>query len=308
MSAPPLRIGLVGCGRLAELGYVPAFSRAEEVVLAAVADPVAGRRDRIAGMAAARGVRPTSHAEAGELLAASDVEALVIASPPVEHLRQAQLAAGAGLPTLVEKPPALAGAGAEQLAALRPAPWIGFNRRFQHGAGMLARLPADGALELELQLDYRRRSWRPLTVDEDVLTDIGPHLVDLALVLSRADGARVTTARISRARAELELETSRGRARIRCSNDRPHRERVSARGEGGRRLATISTGGPVAALTSRLPGRAHPLVESLCDQLAAFARAVRGGSPGLLASAEDGARVMRLIDDARTMGQARPAT
>ena len=135
MSAPPLRIGLVGCGRLAELGYVPAFSRAEEVVLAAVADPVAGRRDRIAGMAAARGVRPTSHAGAGELLAASDVEALVIASPPVEHLRQAQLAAGAGLPTLVEKPPALAGAGAEQLAALRPAPWIGFNRRFQHGGG-----------------------------------------------------------------------------------------------------------------------------------------------------------------------------
>ena len=70
----------------------------------------------------------------------------------------------------------------------------------------------------------------------------------------------------------------------------------------------IGAGGPVAALTSRLPGRAHPLVESLRDQLAAFARAVRGGSPGLLASAADGARVMRLIDEARTMGQRRPAT
>ena len=98
----------------------------------------------------------------------------MIASPPVEHLRQAQLAAGAGLPALVEKPPALAGAGAEQLAALRPAPWIGFNRRFQHGAGCSRGCPPTAPLELELELDYRRRSWRPLTVDEDVLTDIGP--------------------------------------------------------------------------------------------------------------------------------------
>jgi predicted dehydrogenase len=308
MSGPALRVGLVGCGRLAELGYVPALARVEGVALVAVADPVAGRRDRIAAMAAARGARPTGHAGAAELLEGSQVEALVIASPPVEHVRQAQLAARAGLPALVEKPPALAGAGAERLTALRPAPWIGFNRRFQHGAGLLDQLPADGPLELELVLDYRRRSWRPLSVDEDVLTDIGPHLVDLALVLSRAEAARVVAARLSSSRAELELETARGRARIRCANDRPHRERVSARGEGGRRLASIGTGGPVAALTSRLPGRAHPLVESLRDQLRAFARAARGESPGLLASADDGARVMRLIDEARRVAGPRPAT
>ena len=63
----------------------------------------------------------------------------------------------------------------------------------------------------------------------------------------------------------------------------------------------------MAAITSRLPGRAHPLVESLRDQLAPFAYAIRGAGPGLLASAEDGARVMRVIDEARLVA-ARPAT
>ena len=302
----PLRVGLVGCGRLAELGYLPALAGLDQVQLVAVADPVVGRRDRIAAHAALR-VRPRAHGTVAELLAAGEVDALVIASPAGEHLQQAELAAAAGLPALVEKPPAPALDEAERLAALSPAPWIGFNRRFQHGAPLLGRLPAKGPLELELELDYRRRSWRPLVVNEEVLTDVAPHLVDLALVLSGVEGARVSSARISHDRAHLELDTGRGRARIRCASDRPHRERVQVRGEGGRRLATIGSGGPVAALTSRLPGRAHPLVQSLRDQLGAFASAIRGGSPGLLASAADGARVMRVIDEARRVAAASPA-
>jgi predicted dehydrogenase len=303
-----LRVGLVGCGRLAELGYLPALAGLEQVELVAVADPVAGRRDRIAAHASALRTRPRAHGSVGELVASGDVDALVIASPAVEHLCQAELAAKAGLPALVEKPPAPALDEAERLAALSPAPWIGFNRRFQHGAPLLGRLPAEGPLELELELDYRRRSWRPLMVNEEVLTDIAPHLVDLALMLSGVDGAQVSAARISHDRAQLDLDTGRGRARIRCASDRPHRERVRARGEGGRRLAASGTGGPVAALTSRLPGRAHPLVQSLRDQLGAFAEAIRGGSPGLLASAADGARVMRVIDEARRVAAATPAT
>ena len=34
----PLRIGLVGCGRVAEFGYLPAFGQATAVKLAGVAD------------------------------------------------------------------------------------------------------------------------------------------------------------------------------------------------------------------------------------------------------------------------------
>src|SRR5215831_15649263 len=37
-SKAPVRIGLAGCGRLAEFGYLPAFRRASGVTLAGVAD------------------------------------------------------------------------------------------------------------------------------------------------------------------------------------------------------------------------------------------------------------------------------
>lgn len=299
-----LRLGLIGCGRLAELGYLPALAHSGEFSLAAVADPSATRRDAVAALAGA--VAPRAYETAAELLADGGVDAVVIASPPDEHLWQAELAARAGIAALVEKPPAPVFAGAERLAALRPAPWIGFNRRFSHGQRMRESLPASGPIELELELAYRRRSWRPIAVADDVFTDLVPHLIDLALWLSDATEARVVTAMIAGSRAQLELETDRGRAHLICATDRPHRERVIARADDGAVLASSTAGGAVAALTGRMPGRIHPLVESLAAQLTAFAAAVRGAPSAPLAGAEDGARVMRVLDVARRAATVAP--
>jgi hypothetical protein len=47
-----------------------------------------------------------------------------------------------------------------------------------------------------------------------------------------------------------------------------------------------------------LPG-VHPLVRSLTAQLEAFGRALRGGDPGPLATAGEGAAVMCVLDAAR---------
>ena len=54
-------------------------------------------------------------------------------------------------------------------------------------------------------------------------------------------------------------------------------------------------------LASRLPGAEHPLTASLRAQLAGFLAAVRGENGQAPASAEDGARVMRVIDHARRL-------
>jgi predicted dehydrogenase len=291
-----LRLGLIGCGRLAELGYAPAIAGLDGLELAAVADPSPERRELLGAGAGA-----SVHESAGELLAAGEVDAVVIASPPAEHLWQAELAGRAGVPALVEKPPAPTGTGAARLAALDPAPWIGFNRRFLHGTALLDRVPADGPLELELELRYRRDSWRPVAVADDALADLAPHLVDLALLLTGFGPARVRAASLSASRADLALETARGPAAIRCATDRPHHEAVAVRAIGGA-AARSRAGGPLAAITGRLPGRAHPLVASLRGQLEAFARAVRGGDPGALATAAQGAVAMELIDDARRLG------
>jgi hypothetical protein len=55
VSAEPLRLGLVGCGRLAERGYVRAVARAKGVEIVAVADPDRSRRGLIAAKLGASG-------------------------------------------------------------------------------------------------------------------------------------------------------------------------------------------------------------------------------------------------------------
>lgn len=299
----PLRLGLVGCGRLAEVGYLPAIERCPEVELAAVVDPDPGRRDSIAALAARRlsGHRrapvPTAHAGVGELLASDDVDAVIVAVPVAAHRDVAAAVAAAGMPCLVEKPPAADAAGAEAIASLDPAPWIGFNRRFEHGLALLDAIPAAGPLELQLDLRYRRRAWRAHSVDDDALLDLAPHLVDLALVLTGSPTVTVRAATLQDARATLELETGRGTAWISCATNRPHVERAVVRRPGGERLAQSRAGG-LAGLIRR---GEHPLVGSLRRQLSAFAAACRGGGTRLLATAEDGVRTMRVIDTARAM-------
>lgn len=290
-----LRLGIVGCGRLAELGYVPAAAGIDEVEIVALADPARGRCEELARVLASVSI----HDDAASLLAEAGVDAIVLTSPPAAHPADAELAAAAGVPCLIEKPPAPGLAGAERIAALGERIWIGFNRRFQHGVAIAPAIPAAGALGLDLELRYRRASWRAHAVRDEALLDLAPHLVDLALLLTGSKEAEVRRAAINEARVELELETPRGSASIRCATDRPHRERVVVRDGRGRRLGASVAGGPSSLVLDRLPGRTHPLVASLRAQLGAFARAVRGGDAGLLATAADGVRTMRVIESAR---------
>ena len=78
-----LRVGLVGCGRLAERGYVPALKLAQGITLAALADPVLSRCDTVAP-----GV--PAYTSAAALLAAAEVDAVVLATPAAAHLAEAR--------------------------------------------------------------------------------------------------------------------------------------------------------------------------------------------------------------------------
>lgn len=289
--ARELRLGLIGCGRLAERGYVPAAGRARGLRLAAVADPVLERC-----RATAPGVARFSNA--AELLASRSVDVLVLASPASAHLPDARLAAEAGVPTLVEKPPAETARQASELAALDPSPWIGFNRRFEPAVRDLrARARDASSVELWLVVRTRRSSWRPYETDDEILLDLGTHLVDLALWLSGGQPAGVE-ARVATRRASLRLELAddRGWARIECVGNRPYRERFEVR-VAGRAVARYERGGIRSFLLGARTG--SPLVPSLVNQLEAFARAARGGTEPDLATAEDGLAVMQILELAR---------
>lgn len=296
----PLRLGLVGCGRVAALGYVPAARRLPAVRLVAVADTELSRcREGAPGVA--------SFASAAGLIESGMAEALVLATPAAAHLPDARLAAAAGLPALVEKPPALDAVEAAALVALDPAPWVGFNRRFEPSLERVrAAVRGRERLKLWLELSYRRDSWKPFVVADDAITDLGPHLIDLArwLTGSEVEGVR---AELAPRRAILELDLGGGSlARVVCLTDRPYRERVEIRNCRGSTIASHVNGGLARGLLARLRAPSgHTLVQSLALQLEAFARAARGGPAPLLATARDGLAVMEAIDAARAFGARR---
>jgi predicted dehydrogenase len=303
-----LRIGLVGCGRLAEVGYVPALQAAGGVHLAGLAEPDPIRRARVAALAG--GMPAFPHAAA--LLAAIPLDGLVLATPAAAHLADARIAAAAGIPVLVEKPPAPDRHQAAELAALTPTPWIGFNRRFDPGiAALRAATPGDEEREMFLELGYRRRGWGAHTVTDDALLDLGPHLIDLARWITRAEVTNVERAAVAPERAEFDLALGLDRARIRCAINRPYRERVEVRHWPGDALGH-HRGGLLAAVRGRLAVRPapHPLVASLTAQLEAFARAVRSAPEPTLGRAADGLAVMAAIDAVRACaaGEEPPVT
>ena len=292
-----LRLGIVGCGRMAARGHVPAAERAQGVTLSAVADPDPSRCAK-----AAPGVPAFRSAE--EL--AESVDAVVVATPTGEHLDTARRAANAGLPVLVEKPPAPDTARAAELADL-PAPvWVGFNRRFDADLeAMRRRLEGERRLSLALKLDFPVRAWRPYVEHDDCLLNLGTHLIDLSRWLLGAEVRRIRAVSLTPARASLELDLGESEATIDCAGNRFWREEAAADGPSGRRLVDHRRGGiaRVALAKLRLRPGDDGFVSSLTAQLEALAGEVRGES-STLARVADGVAALAAVDAARDSGAA----
>lgn len=289
-----VQIGLVGCGRLAEFGYLPAFRRASGVALVGVVDIDPLRCKQIAPEAPA-------YSTIQELIRAGAVDAVIISTPTRCHLADATVAAQAKLPVLLEKPPGIDLGEAKALLALTPRPWIAFNRRFEPSlAAMKRAVPCAQEVRLRLELHYRRMAWKPFDMHDDALLDLGPHLIDLARWLTGSEVSSARTISLKEQYAGFELELTGGRAVVACSTNRPYRERMEIADVDGRFCASHRRGGIVSGIMARLrPKGENPLVNSLVRQLEAFGQAVRGASGGCLASAADGLAVMSAIEAVR---------
>ena len=85
--------------------------------------------------------------------------------------------------------------GARRLAALGDLVRIGFNRRFvPQIATLRRRLAGVDSYRSALAFSYRRASWSPVSVRDDALLDLGPHLVDLVRWLLRDEVVEVLNA------------------------------------------------------------------------------------------------------------------
>ena len=290
-------IAVAGCGRITERGYIPALRLRPELRLAALCDPDPVRLAEVAAAAGRTlGTEPSTYSGAEELLAAESPSALIIAAPTPAHLPLARTAATAGVPALIEKPPAADAAEAALLAGLDPQPWIGLNRRFLQGKEMAGAVPASGWLELDLRLSYPRAGWGAHETADSALLDVGVHLIDLAAFLSASRPLAVRGARLGPEEAAFELELGRGRARIAGSTAGRWREEVEVRDRGGRVVAA-SRLNRRRALGRRLRGLPEPLAGSLAAQLAALVEELSGDAPGTaLATAGAGLEAMKVVE------------
>ncbi len=101
LKMAPLKFGLIGCGRIAEANHIPEIaSLGKKAVVAALFDT---RKGKAEALAAKFNLKPKICKSLEELLA-SDIDAVMIATPNLYHHQQTLAALNAGKHVLVEKP------------------------------------------------------------------------------------------------------------------------------------------------------------------------------------------------------------
>lgn len=175
-ASDPLRVGLVGVGRIGALhARTVAALPGARLVRVFDADPL------VAGAAVGPGVEVAR--DETDVLTAADVDAVVIASPTPEHDRQIRRAANAGKAIFCEKPITL------DLASTRAAmatveetgvPFqIGFNRRYDPTFAALARSVRDD--RIGRPETYRGVATDPTPPPESYVAVSGGLYVDMAI-------------------------------------------------------------------------------------------------------------------------------
>jgi predicted dehydrogenase len=100
MRGDVVRIGLLGCGTIAQFAHVPALMRAQGIQFAAICD---GGSDLLETIGAQAGVT-NLFTDFGAFLEKGDIDAVLIAVPDEFHLPLSRQALEAGKHVLVEKP------------------------------------------------------------------------------------------------------------------------------------------------------------------------------------------------------------
>jgi predicted dehydrogenase len=128
-DGPRVRIGLIGAGAIMRLSHAPVIRRSTCAELVAVFDADGSRAE---ALAAEHGGRAEPELEA--LLAASDIDAVIVATPNASHPEAVLAAAAAGKHVFCEKPLAIDVAGARRMveacAEAGIVLQVGFNQRF----------------------------------------------------------------------------------------------------------------------------------------------------------------------------------
>ncbi|HEY0193544.1 MAG TPA: Gfo/Idh/MocA family oxidoreductase [Kofleriaceae bacterium] len=190
MTAAPLRIGVIGYGYWGP-NLVRNFAAGPRTKVTAIAEPSPARQ-----RAAASAVPHIPVvADAAQLIADPEIDAVAIATPIFTHYPLAKAALAAGKHVLVEKPLAPSVAEAEELAALATSQGrvLMVDHTFVYTAAVrkIRELIAGGDLGRVLYLDSVRINLGLFQPDFNVVWDLAPHdLTIMDYVLSQTLGTQ----------------------------------------------------------------------------------------------------------------------
>jgi predicted dehydrogenase len=161
-----LRIGVLGCGPIAQFAHFDACRKARNVELFAICDLADDLRRRMGGMHQPTVIYP----EYGQMLADPNVEAVIIAIADEFHVLAAMRAIAAGKHALVEKPLGTTIESCRELrdraAAAGRVVQVGNNRRFDPGIAFARKFIAD-----EMGGRIALKSWYYDSVYRYMMTD-----------------------------------------------------------------------------------------------------------------------------------------
>jgi len=317
-GAGPLRVGVVGCGAVAERYHLPALLASSDVDLVAFVDPAIGRAEDLATRVGAR----EAFSDHRDLVGRIDVA--VVAVPNAFHAAVAGDLLKAGVHVLVEKPMARSVAECDQMlaAAAESGAVLAVGHDFRHYP--VARFARDlfqgGLLGPVLEVEVQQSAgagWPAVSTailsaaaGGGVLIDFGVHVLDLLrwwvgdmTVVGYRDDARGGVE--SECAAELVLESG-APVRLELSRTRSMRDTAVVTCERGSvelgvfdpavaRL-TLSAGGPALEgqiadeAFDRAPGR-----EVFARQLSDVVAAVRGEREPLVGG-RDGRAVVAMVE------------
>jgi predicted dehydrogenase len=325
----PLRLGVLGCGRVFQRFHLPAIARVPTITLTAACDTDPTRLT----WSLPGAPTPTFFGSPTELLSHNRLDALLILTPPSDHAVAVVRAVQRGLHVLVEKPMALdPTAAGDMIHAARQAQrhlQVGFSRRFREPYRRLrAALEGLGPGQIRgvrFELAFPTGSWKAETDflgDEarggGVLDDVLSHQVDLVSwilgvapdeVRAMANGSAESSfeahlrlgnltvhceAAHARYLEHLEIELADGTV-LEASGSQMRKSGVRFAGWRRRRALLADR---LALARDRLLRRSNASLVSFERQLRDFESAVRGGkSEG--ATGEDGLLTVKVVQACR---------
>jgi predicted dehydrogenase len=309
----PLRLIVIGCGRVMERYHLPALRAASSVQVVGAAD---ASSDRLAWLCQVLGNVACFHSS-DRLLDAIQADAVLVTTPPETHASLVAQALERGLPVLVEKPMAIHRDEALWLCELQKRHGVvlrvGFNRRYyrRYACIRASALQNGNISQLAFTLVANARRWNPqaasVSSPEVVLHDAGSHGVDII--------AHVTGRPIERIRAQaqrgpdaclvnMEIRLAGGISAICTVGHAPEYQEWLSISVPGRTWRTDASGRSrvdrlwmkAGFAMCRLVGQPTPTDQSFRDQLAAFVASCQGTADTVGADARAGYAAVAAIE------------